>query len=175
MRNGNLRIRSHATSAAGRMREVRPSRFLATGIAVWMLVVALGSALVWVVIARAGGGVVSSESPVTTTTDQPDPGRTRTPRTRPSTPSATTEPTTEDPVRRTWQGPGGQVTIACRDAAASFVNAIPDSGFIFELDDRGPGRVRVEFERETDDDERSRIDASCVAGTPTFELEVDSD
>ena len=158
------------------MRNVRPSRSLATGIAVWVLVVALGSALVWVVISRAGDGVVSSQAPITSATDEPEPGRTPKPSTSPgTTPSDSAEPATSDPVRRTWQGVGGQVTVSCQGSAASFVNAIPDSGFVFEIDDRGPDRVRVEFERDADDDQRSRIEVSCVDGTPRFEPEVDFD
>jgi hypothetical protein len=36
--------------------------------------------------------------------------------------------------------------------------------------------VQVEFERDLDgDEERSRIEASCVDGRPTFRSEVDSD
>ncbi len=54
------------------------------------------------------------------------------------------------------------------------MNAIPDSGFGFEIDDRGPDRVRVELERASDGD-RSRIEARCVDGIPVFEAEVDVD
>ena len=69
---------------------------------------------------------------------------------------------------------GGQVTVECRGSAASFVNAIPDSGFGLEIDERGPRRVRVEMEQR-DDGDRSRIEASCVDGTPVFEVDVDED
>lgn len=65
------------------------------------------------------------------------------------------------------------MTVECRGAAASFVNALPDNGFHSEIDDRGPERVRVEFEAE--EDARSRIEATCVDGVPVFEPEIDSE
>lgn len=155
------------------------------GVAVWSLVVALGSTLVWVVISRAGEGVVSSSgTPAATFTDQPSSPVTSTepsgsPSTQPpasvsTNPSPTSTPQTVTPVRRTWQGVGGQVTVECRGSAASFVNAIPNSGFGFEIDDRGPRRVRVELEHGGDGG-RSRIEASCLDDTPIFEVDVDED
>jgi hypothetical protein len=169
---------------------VRPSRSLATGVAVWLLVVAVGSAVVWAVISRAGEGVVSSEAPVTPATEQPEqpeqperPGETDDP-----TQSASTDPTAgptgpssappadgppdPEPVRRTWVGVGGQVTVECQGSAASLASLIADSGFGFEIDDRGPDRVRVEFEgRGDNDDQRSRIESWCADGIPTFETD----
>ncbi|MFC7360448.1 hypothetical protein [Nocardioides astragali] len=160
---------------------MRPTSSLAVGVAVWLLVVAVGSTLVWVVISRAGDGVVSSQPPAPAT-GQPTPDASaRSPRSEsnPSTSSPSPSPSSSTPpaagpARRTWQGVGGQVTVECRGPAASLVNAIPDSGFGFEIDDRGPDRVRVELERASDGD-RSRIEARCVDGIPVFEAEVDVD
>lgn len=184
---------------------MRPTRSFATGAAVWLLVVAVGSALVWVVISRAGEGVVSSEAPVSTApespgrtsgssasplpTPSPSPTGRTPPATDPPEPSPSSSPPPEEPsedpsdppddppdqqpVRRTWQGQGGLVTVECRGSSASLVSAIPDSGFGVEVDDRGPDRVEVEFEGRGEIDARSRIRSSCVGGAPTFETDLD--
>ena len=43
-----------------------------------------------------------------------------------------------------------------------------------EIDDRGPDRVRVEFE-QAGDGSRSRVEASCVDGLPVLDTELDAD
>jgi hypothetical protein len=166
---------------------MRVSRPILVGAAAWVLVVALGSTLVWAVISRAGDGVVSAEAP--TSSPQPsDP--TAVPTTRPTitgdpssptsgSPSAsatgsTSPPVPASPVQRTWQGLGGTVQVSCTGTAASLVYAQPDDGFTVEVHERGPDRVEVRFEgRDDESDNESRVRAACVAGVPAFEVDTD--
>ena len=61
---------------------------------VWLAVVATVSALVWVVISRAGDDLVASDRPLMTTSDGSTPDSARTPSARPSrTPSRSPSPT----------------------------------------------------------------------------------
>jgi hypothetical protein len=165
---------------------MRVSRPILVAVAAWLVVVAVGSTLVWAVISRAGDGVVSADSP--SSSAQPTDGPTELPTTRPTitgdptgsgSPSASESSTTEpppsaDPVRRTWQGLGGTVAVVCRGAAVSLDSAQPDSGFTIEVHERGPQRVEVRFEgRDEESDEESRVRATCRAGVPAFEVDDD--
>jgi hypothetical protein len=164
---------------------------------VWLLVVALGSTLVWAVISRAGEGVVSSESstvpspgdplgtgpaptgsPGDLPTDRPSASPSDSPSDRVSdSPSETPSRTPAGPpLTRSWQGQGGSVVASCSGPAVSLVAAQPDSGYSVEVSDRGPRRLEVEFESgDGEDERRSRVRASCSAGAPRFEVETDRD
>lgn len=171
---------------------MRVSRPVLAAVAAWVLVVAVGSTLVWAVISRAGDGVVSTDGPApsssgsevgrsATVAGRPtiSAGPTTGPTTAPTT-APTTGPTTPsssppgEPVRRTWQGVGGTVTVLCTGGAAGLDSALPEGGFSVEVHDRGPERVEVRFE-EQDGERRSRVRATCVAGTPRFDVDVDTD
>jgi hypothetical protein len=167
---------------------MRVSRSVLVAVAAWVLVVALGSTLVWAVISRAGDGVVTADSPTSADPTTETTGPTQRPTTRPT---ITDDPTSDDPtsepppatgstappaattaVRRSWQGLGGTVTVTCRGAAVSLDSAQPDSGFTIEVHERGPERVEVRFEgRGEEDDSKSRVRATCRAGVPVFEVD----
>lgn len=163
---------------------MKPSRTLVLGALSWVLVVAVGSTLVWTVISRAGDGVVSSSSPVVGATSSPgaepsSPGpepSSQSP-SGPSAPSAqSNSPTTPAPVRRTWQGVGGVVVAECLGPQISLVSAQADLGFVAEAKETGPERLRIEFDgREDESGSHSEVLAVCVAGVPQFENATSTD
>ncbi len=147
-----------------------PSRPALVGALVWVGVVAVVAALVWVVITRAGAGVAGDDG--LGDTGSPAPVGSGTSSTRTPTPS---EPTTRvnpdpKPVQRTARGAGGTVTVSCTGTLARLVGATPTGGYGTEVEDSGPDRVRVDFESE---ESRTRIEASCVDGSPSFSVEED--
>lgn len=68
----------------------------------------------------------------------------------PSTEPPTTPATVEWTVR-TINSQGGTVIVRHRPGEVELKAATPAAGFSVEIDDRGPDRVRVEFEGEDDD------------------------
>ena len=138
-------------------------RSLVLGAIAWVLVVSVGATAVWWVISRAGAGV-AGELPVPTTTPQVEASS---PPSDPGTPS----PTEAGPVTRTWRGAAGSVAASCSDAAVSLVEARPASGWRVEVDDTGPGLVRVELET-ADERSRVRVEAACRDGVPVFEVDT---
>jgi hypothetical protein len=168
---------------------MRVSRPILIGVAAWLLVVVVGSTMVWAVISRAGEGVVSADPPTSSAqpTTEPTTDPSKHPTRRPTitddptsaSPSATgssAPPPTAEPVRRTWQGLGGTVVVSCTGAAVSLVGAQPDSGFSVEVHDRGPNRVEVQFEGRDDDsggegEDETRVRATCTGGVPAFEID----
>lgn len=159
-----------------------PSRPVLVGVAVWIGVVALVAALVWVVITRAGAGVTGGDdrlgdtgvpAPVGSSSSSREPGTSSGPPSGSRTPTpsdgATTQPTPDaEPVARTARGAGGTLTASCSGTAVSLVAATPTGGWGAEVEDSGPDRVRVDFE---DDETRTRIEATCVDGSPSFHVE----
>ena len=175
-------------------------RQLVVGLVGWLVVVAVGSTLVWAVIARTGDQIVSSEPLVVATTSaaQPTGGHPATVSPRPSastTPSATPTqtPSTQPPsaqtpsdqppsaqppsaqappsVSRTWQGDVGLLSARCRGGVISLVAAQPDAGFAVDVVDRGPARLEVTFNgREEASGKGSHVTANCVSGVPTFQV-----
>lgn len=143
---------------------------------------------------------VSASSPTTETarpsgpaTKTPGPTKSSTPSVSPSaTPhqTASSEPThsagpTEEPhstptapqpaaVRRTWQGTGGILVVECTGSTIRLVGAQPDSGFHVEVDERGPNRVRVQFESLTDGGPETDVRSECRVGTPVFSEQDDN-
>lgn len=155
------------------------SRTVVFGALSWVLVVAVGSTLVWAVISRAGDGVVSSSPPVVGATSSPGAGPSS-PGPKPSshapstTPHSSTAPAPA-PVRRTWQGVGGVVVAECLGAEISRVSSTADVGFATEAKETGPERLRVEFEgREDESGSHSEVLAVCVAGVPQFETATET-
>lgn len=155
---------------------------------VWCAVVALVASLVWVVIDRAGHGVIPEASPQADVTGslpvpgdrrpasnpspgptlQPRPSRRTTPPQSPSTSPATVAP----PVpparqRRSWSGGAGHVVAECGGSAARLVSTFPGSGWRYTILDRGPAQVRVRFQR-LGEDHFVTVVARCVGGVPRF-------
>lgn len=171
------------------------SRAVLFGVAVWCGVVAVGAALVWVVISRAGAGVLPEATPQAAVTgslpvphprsepgQRTSPGVVLSPRPSdtapPSSPSppptsAAPSPTVTPPPpplpaqRRSWSGTAGHVIAECDGPGSRLVSAYPNAGFRYQILARGPGEVRVRFLR-LGDDEGITVTARCVAGAPRF-------
>src|SRR5918995_5401333 len=167
----------------------------------WAVVVVAASALTWAVIDSVGRNVLdtseSGQLPAAGVTagtgaSTDEPVRSGTPRPRPSataTPSSPTDSPTDGPtegpigggadqggptpVTRGWQGSAGSVTVRCEGPSASLVSTSPANGWRLEVDKRGPGEVRVEFETGGDDERRTRVRSRCGGGVPRFEVDVD--
>ena len=164
---------------------MRMSRPILIGVSAWLLVVVVGSTMVWAVISRAGEGVVSAGPPSSSAQPTTDPSKHPTKRptitddptsASPSATGSPAPPPAAEPVRRTWQGLGGTVVVSCTRAAVSLVGAQPDSGFSVEVHDRGPARVEVQFEGRDDDsgggdDDKTRVRATCAGGVPVFDID----
>jgi len=158
--------------------------------ALWCGVVAVVASLVWVVISRAGQGVVPQAQPQADVTGslpvpggdrssaQVGPRSTSTPRPSRSTAgpsSGTTTPapqpgsTTSAPgaERRSWNSTPGHVVAECRGAAAELVAAFPNAGWRYTIGSRGPALVQVRFAR-IGEDHPVAVTARCVSGVPTF-------
>lgn len=161
-------------------------RSVLLAVTAWVVVVALGSTMVWAVISRAGEGVVASNDPdpaadssaadVEPSSPSPSPTPTDTPTsTSTPSPSRTPSPTGSPPTpaveRGTWEGAAGRVVVQCVGATISLVGAQPYGGYGIEVDARGPSRVEVEFERADDSDSRRRVRATCLDGLPRFEID----
>ena len=104
------------------------------GALAWVTVVGAGALLVWVVISRAGAGLVAEPGPVTV-------------------PSGTTAAVGDGLAgtpgvasRATWQGEAGAVTAACQGADISLVAAQPGDESTVRVLDKGPVRLVVSFE-----------------------------
>ena len=130
-----------------------PARGL--GAAAWVAVVAVGAVLVWLVISRAGAGLVADAGPVTAPS---------------STTRLTDGSTTASPGaarRASWQGEAGVVTAVCRDGAIALVGAQPEDGTIVHVKDQGPEQLVVAF--DGDDEGPVTVVATCRDGRPRFE------
>ena len=150
----------------------RRTAVLAVG--AWLLVVTGCAALVWTVISQAGEDVTASQPPVSTSQDTRPATTPSTTPTLSAAPTATPsggEPEQPGPVRRTWQGAAGVVVAECTGSAIKLTGASPASGWRYEVDDRGPARVRVEFEA-VDEEGEVRVEAVCAGGAPTFSVDT---
>jgi hypothetical protein len=162
----------------------------------WCAVVVAVSSLVWVVISRAGAGVVPTTQPqadVTGSLPVPahaslSPGATLTPRpshspssdaTGPSAPSSTpivppasssASAPTVTAQRRSWSGAAGHVVAECRGPAVRLVAAYPNEGWRYLIGSRGPGLVQVRFTRVGEDGRWVTVQSQCVSGVPGFTL-----
>jgi hypothetical protein len=166
------------------------------GAVLWCLVVVAVSSLVWVVISRAGAGVVPVTQPQadvtgslpvpgqgTRTAGHPSPGVTLTPRpsrsssgsTSPAAPTSgpvpppasSSAPTAPAAQRRSWSGVSGHVVAECRGPAVHLVAAYPNAGWRYVIGSRGPGLVQVRFLR-VGEDRTVTVQARCGSGVPDF-------
>jgi hypothetical protein len=168
-------------------------RTAVVGAAVWCAVVAGVATLVWVVIDRAGQGVVPEAQPQADVTgslpvpgngrssQHTSPGPTLAPRptrrttglpslsARPSTSPVTVAPPPVQPTRqrRSWSGAAGHVVAECQGSTIGLVSAFPGTGWRYTILDRGPGQVLVRFQR-LGEDRFVTVSARCVAGAPRF-------
>ena len=168
---------------------------MAAAAVLWCVVVAAVASLVWVVIDRAGQGVVPKSQAVGPATGSvPVPHRPRsgmtpsspastqrpasagpsapttatTPPQTPSSPSGTSPPAVA--VRReSWSGTAGHVVAQCRGQIASLVSAYPNPGWGYAIESRGPSTVRVRFKR-SGEDRFVVVSARCLNGTPHLEV-----
>ena len=119
----------------------------------WLAVVTLGALLVWVVISRAGAGLVSD---AVTVPNQPR-----------ATSSAQTSPgSTPEPRRGTWQGDVGVVTADCRGAEITLAGAQPEDDVVVRVVDGGPDQLVVTFRGE--DGGTVTLVGRCRGGRPAF-------
>ncbi len=146
-------------------------------------------------------------SPGATVTRRPTPAATTTPTTAPTT-APTTVPSTARPApaptaaattrapsprpsprpaapvaeERTWAGRAGSVTARCTGGRIALTSATPADGWRMEVEERGPGRVRVELhavsgERAgegSEDGGEDSVDvvAECSGGVPRFRVQT---
>jgi hypothetical protein len=198
-------------------------RSVVVGVGAWCAVVALVSTFVWVVIARAGQGVVPESQPraamtrslpvphehrdagrrpgrrthhpitshqspavaaASPTNAPPSPVAPRTagaatpagpsatahssPPTRPSS-STVASPPPPTPQRRSWTGAAGHVVAECQATKSHLVSAYPGTGWRYQILSRGPGTVRVTFQR-IGEDPVVKVTARCVSGVPRFSV-----
>ena len=152
-------------------------RTVVSAIALWLAVVAVGSTVVWAVISRAGDGLGSTADPAVIATlpaggpsrppTSPSPTRHPSPSASTATPGGTGSPAVT-PQRRTWQGPGGFLTVECRGAEAALVARSADIGFVVEPTSQGPEEVTVRFEGQGEEGRETEVTARCVGGVPVF-------
>ena len=152
---------------------VSVSRTVLTAAAAWLAVVAVGSVLVWSVISRAGDVETDSQAAVPAATGTTGGASAQPPTSEPSTPSDSTGSPDSESERRTWQGPGGYVSVECRSQAVSLVAAQADAGFVVEVDNRGPEEVTVAFEGQGEEGRETDVSAVCRAAVPEFEVNAE--
>ena len=142
-------------------------RNVALGVGVWLLVVTGGAVLVWTVISQAGQGVAGTP----TVAEGGSQGTARpSPKPSSNTPQASPSPDSGT-VRGTWSGAGGVLIAECAGREIALIGATPSSGWKFEVDDRGPDLVRVEFET-SDERTRVRVEGVCADGAPSFAVDT---
>jgi hypothetical protein len=153
---------------------VSVSRAVVAATTAWLVVVAVGSVLVWSVISRAGDVAPGSGTAVPAATPAPS-SESAAPGAGTASPSSSTSPGgAQDGVeRRTWQGAGGYVSVECRERVISLVAAQADAGFVVEVDERGPEEVKVAFEGQGEEGRASEVAAACRAGVPEFEVRTE--
>lgn len=169
-------------------------RTAVVGVAVWCAVVAVVASVVWVVIDRAGQGVIPEAQPQADVTGSlpvpgrddraglhPAPGATLAPRasgrTSAPSPSASSpglsSPATVVPPpgpvaqRRSWSDAAGHVVAECRGPVIRLVSTFPGTGWRYTILDGGPAQVLVRFQR-LGEDRFVTVGARCVAGAPRF-------
>ncbi|WP_395659441.1 hypothetical protein [Nocardioides sp.] len=161
---------------------VTSPRTVLTAVAAWVAVVAVGSTVVWLVISRAGDVITPTATPDLSSTSTPRTAPTsRTPHpssgpsgssSAPSSGSSGSSSPAAGPERRTWQGPGGLVTVECQGATITLVASSADAGFVVSPESRGPDEVDVAFEGQGEEGRETRVRAHCAQGVPTFEVDA---
>ena len=137
----------------GRMSRLR----VAALVAVWLVVVAGVSALVWVALSGVQAQTTSTgQLPVATA------------------PIAEPSPT-DDSHQGTWQGLGGLVVAACDADQVRLVSAQPVDGFRVEVNDASPDQLVVDLEEQGRNARTVSVTARCQSGVPTFTSQTDAD
>ena len=100
------------------------------------------------------------------------PARTPTPATseRPGDDPRPASPVPQEPAATTeaYRLQGGLVTVRYKGAATSLVGATPNSGYVVEVNDSGPGKVDVRFRS---DEHESRLVTRVRDGRPDAQRE----
>lgn len=136
-------------------------------VAAWVAVLAATTALAWQIVSLADSQVSATPPEiVTATTTVPgastssvaDPSTSTSADATQTTGSIATTSSTRaaDPTTATWSvrtvtSLGGTVIVRHRPGEVELQAATPLPGFVVEIDDEGPDRVRVEFESEQAD------------------------
>ncbi|HJQ77115.1 MAG TPA: hypothetical protein VJ948_07615 [Acidimicrobiia bacterium] len=142
-------------------------------VAVWVVVVAATTLLAWQIVSLADSQVSATPmellTPTTTTipgasipgastSSSPSPSSTSSSAPTTSVGSAPTTSSTSapDPGTAEWSvrtvtSTGGTVIVRHRSGQVELQAATPLPGYVMEIDDTGPDRVRVEFENDIDD------------------------
>ncbi len=119
----------------------------------WLATVAGVSTLTWSVISAAGlrvGTTVVVATPVPSGSPGATPGG----------------------GSQSWTGTGGRVTVRCTGDSIALGTAVPDVGFSVEVKDKGPDRLRLEFEASGSGLEvETELVAVCQDGTAEFRRE----
>lgn len=122
--------------------------------------------------ADATGAPEPAPTPSPSRTPRGDAAPTTPPRT--TTPTRTGAPSAGSPATRTraWSGPAGVVTTRCTGSRIELAGASASAdGYVVEVEDRGPERVRVEFEGRNDETvPETRVEARCVGGRPAYSV-----
>jgi hypothetical protein len=123
-----------------------------TAALLWLATVAGASTLTWAVISSVGGRV---GQPVVVA----------------ASPDTDTPPGDAAGGTWSWSGRAGKVTASCAGESIALGSAVPSVGYWVKVHERGPERLRIDFEAtgEGDDDTtETRIVATCVDGSPRF-------
>jgi hypothetical protein len=121
----------------------------------WVSVVAVSAVLVWVVISRAGAGLVDESGAVTS----PSSGTASASEGAPSGTAATEQ-------RGTWQGEAGVVTAVCQGSEIALSGAQPEEDVVVHVLDRGPDQLTVAFRGEAS----VTVVARCRNGRPDYDV-----
>ena len=147
-------------------------------VAVWVVVVAATTLLAWQIVSLAdsqvsatpmelltpttttipGASIPGASIPGPSTSSSPSPSSTSSSAPTTSVGSAPTTSSTSapDPGTAEWSvrtvtSTGGTVIVRHRSGQVELQAATPLPGYVMEIDDTGPDRVRVEFENDIDD------------------------
>ena len=142
-----------------------------TLVAVWLAGTALSVGLGWGAVGLVRSNVDLSSTAATRFTPD-DFGTSASPsRSSPAgRPSPSPSPSTASGrTTRTYALRGGSAQVVCHGTAISLGYATPAAGFEVTVHD-DPGELSVRFRSETHE---SRLDATCVGGTPSGRLRED--
>lgn len=148
--------------------------------ALWLVALVLTTGVTWQIVSLAGGQIgdrpltvladentaVTGSETSTTTTHSPTTSTTSVTSTTTTSDSTTSTTGTSQPTSptssvttaaaaewsvKTVNTAGGTVVIRFRPGEVELLSAVAAAGYEVEVDDRGPPRVRIEFESASDD------------------------
>ena len=100
------------------------------------------------------GTVSSTAAPSTSAPAAPGTTVAGPPTSPPTTPTTATTPTTVAPapesITQTYSSAGGSITVRWDGAALSLLDVTPSAGFVHDVEDQRPDRIRVRFEGDGD-------------------------